>query len=172
MALGQTPRANGVSYRIEPLLGFESVYRATPTPHTATHMMYGARLVGGVPLLSGEIEYTNGSDTENFAVAPEKVKYTDEKVKAGLRSQFNMGSFFNITTRFGGQAKKSTEESTSAGVTTKTEKPIKYDPYLGAALGLHLGKFTLSVGTTVIVNDVNDMQKNDVQNAITFGLGI
>ena len=172
VAQAQRKSSNDIQYNIEPILGFETVYRVTPTPHTSTHTIYGVRLTGGIDLVSGEIEYTKGSDTEKYQTAPETVKYNDEKVKAGLRSIFRLGPVFNIVTRFGGQAKKSTEESTSGTITTTTEKPIKYDPYAGAALGLHLGRFAVNVGVTAVIPDVKDMTKNDYQYAVAIGLGI
>lgn len=167
-----SPSMKDVKYTISPLFGFETVYRDTPTPHTATHMMYGARVTAGIPMVSAELEYTKGSDTENFAVAPEKVSYTDEKVKLGLRSVYGFAQIFTLAGRLGGQAKKTTEESTSGGITTTTEKPIEYAPYAGAAFGVHFGKLNISIGCTAVIKDTNDMTKNEYQNTISVGVGI
>jgi hypothetical protein len=164
--------AKDFTYTIQPLLGFETVYRSTPRPHTVTQTMYGVRLTGGVDLLSAEIEYTKSTGSENFQTAPEKITSTDEKLKLGGRSVFRLSDLFNMSVRFGGQAKKTKEETTNAGVVTTEEKPIEYSPYLGAAFGLHLGKMNVSVGTTVVIKDVNDMEKNEVQNTIAIGFGI
>ncbi len=160
------------TYTIQPLLGFETVYRSTPRPHTVTQTMYGVRLTGGVDLLSGEIEYTQSTGSETFQTAPEKITSTDEKLKVGARSLFRLSDIFNMSVRLGGQAKKTKEETTNAGVTTTEEKPIEYSPYLGAAFGLHIGKMNVSVGTTVVIKDVNDMEKNEVQNVVAVGFGI
>lgn len=160
------------TYTIQPLLGFETVYRSTPRPHTVTQSMYGVRLTGGVDLLSGEIEYTQSTGSETFQTAPEKIASTDEKLKVGARSLFRLSDIFNMTVRLGGQAKKTKEETTNAGVTTTEEKPIEYSPYLGAAFGLHIGKMNVSVGTTVVIKDVNDMEKNEIQNVVAVGFGI
>ncbi len=161
-----------LTYQIQPLFGFETVYKSTPTPHTVTQTMYGVRLTGGVDILSAEIEYTKGTGQEDFQTAPEKIKSTDEKLKLGGRSTFNLSGLFNFSVRFGGQAKKSTEESISGGVSTINQKPIEYSPYIGAAFGLHLGKLNISLGTTVVIKDVNDFQKNEYQNVIAVGVGI
>lgn len=168
----QNSGMKNITYTISPLLGYETVFRSTPTPHTATHAMYGARLTVGSDLISGELEYTNGSDTENYSVAPQSVKSTDEKVKLGARSTLKLTDLFNMSLRLGGQAKRTTEESTSNGVTTSEQKPIEYAPYAGAAFGIHLGKLNIAIGTTVVIKDINDMEKNEYQNAISIGMGL
>lgn len=164
--------AKDFTYTIQPLLGFETVYRSTPRPHTVTQTMYGLRLTGGIDLLSGEVEYTQSTGSETFQTAPEKISSTDEKLKIGARSLFRLSDIFNMTVRLGGQAKKTKEETTTAGVVTTEEKPIEYSPYLGAAFGLHIGKMNVSVGTTVVIKDVNDMEKNEIQNTVAVGFGI
>ena len=168
----QRGRDKDFTYTIQPLLGFETVYRSTPRPHTVTQTMYGVRLTGGVDILSAEIEYTQSTGTETFQTAPEKIKSTDEKLKLGGRSLFRLSDIFNFSVRFGGQAKKTKEEITNIGVTTTEEKPVEYSPYLGAAFGLHIGKMNVSVGTTVVIKDVNDMEKNEIQNVVAIGFGI
>jgi hypothetical protein len=173
-SFSQAQRSGGsrdFSYTIQPLLGFETVYRSTPRPHTVTQTMYGVRLTGGIDLLSGEVEYTQSTGSETFQTAPEKIASTDEKLKIGARSLFRLSDIFNMSVRLGGQAKKSKEDTTNAGVTTTEEKPIEYSPYLGAAFGLHIGKMNISVGTTVVIKDVNDMEKNEVQNVVAVGFG-
>ncbi|MBC7754123.1 MAG: hypothetical protein H7Z71_07805 [Moraxellaceae bacterium] len=171
-AQAQLARDKDMTYTIQPLLGFETVYRSTPRPHTVTQTMYGVRLTGGVDILSAEIEYTQSTGTETFQTAPEKIKSTDEKLKLGGRTLFKLSNIFNFSVRFGGQAKKSKEEVTSTGITTTTEKPVEYSPYLGAAFGLHIGKMNVSVGSTVVIKDVNNMEKNEIQNVVAIGFGI
>jgi hypothetical protein len=172
-SLAQAQRgAKDFTYTIQPLLGFESVYRSTPRPHTVTQTMYGVRLTGGVDILSAEIEYTQSSGTETFQTAPEKIKSTDEKLKLGGRSIFRLSNVFNMSVRFGGQAKKTKEEITNGTVVTTEEMPVEYSPYLGAAFGVHIGKMNISVGTTVVIKDANDMEKNEVQNVVAVGFGI
>lgn len=163
------PSAKDIQYDISPIIGYETVYRSTPSPHTVTRLMYGARLTAGLDIISGELEYTTGTDTKNFTVAPEKVVVKDEKLKLGARSTFRLTELFNAAIRFGGQAKRSTEEVTNTGVTTTEEKPIEYSPYAGAAFGIQLGKTRISIGTTVVFKDINDMEKNEYQNVVTFG---
>jgi hypothetical protein len=172
-AEAQAPfNAKALSYKIIPLFGVESVYRSTPTPNTATRVMYGVRLVVGYEQIAAEAEVTRGSDTQNFTVAPQKVVYTDDKLKLGVTGSYRLTSLFNVAGRLGGQAKKSTEESTSSGVTTTTEKPIEYSPYAGAAFGITLGPVRVSIGTTVVIKDINDMNKNEYQNTVAFSAGM
>lgn len=161
----------GTGYTVEPLYGYETIYRNTPTPHTQTRAMYGLRLTLGVDLLSLEAEYAKASDTENYAAAPEKVYTEDENYKLGIRSTYRFNQYFFFLGRMGAQATKGFEESTSSGVTTREEKELKYNPYAGAQLGIRFGVFSLSAGSTVIFKDYNDFSKNDFQNTLTFGVG-
>ena len=40
---------------IEPVVGYERVQKVLPTPHTKDRLMYGLRVLMGVPLLSLEL---------------------------------------------------------------------------------------------------------------------
>lgn len=161
------------SLRFEPIVGYETTYRDSPTPHTVNRMVYGARLVYGERILAGELEYTQGSDTENFSVAPQKIQTKSEKAKLGIRSTIMLSDFFSATGRLGAQASRGTQEKTSDGVITKTDIPLKVYPYAGASLGIHLADFvTVSAGTTVVFRDNQNMLKNDIQNYISLSIGI
>lgn len=163
----------GAGYRIEPIIGYETVYRDTPAPHTVTRTMIGGRIVLGSDLISGELEYTKGSDTENFSTAPEKIYSEDEKAKLGIRSTYRFNNYFFTTGRLGVQGTRGFTESTSSGVVTRTDHPIKYHPYAGASLGVRLGSFlSISAGSTVVFKDNSDMQKNDIQNTVAISIGV
>jgi hypothetical protein len=161
-----------ITYKIAPLFGFETVYRTSPTPHTSTHMMYGARATIGVDRISGELEVTRGTDTENYTVAPQKVSYIDDKLKLGIRSQIRLGTYFNVAARLGGQATRTTIESTRDNVLTVAIEPIEYSPYAGAAFGIDVGIIGVHIGTTAVFKDVNDMSKNEYQNSISISAGM
>lgn len=161
----------GIKYTISPLFGYETVFKATPTPHTTTRTMYGARLTAGTDLVSGELEYTKASDTENFLVAPEKIVTDDEKLKLGLRSTYRINDLLFTTGRLGGQATKSVRTETSAGVPVIFTDAIKYDPYAGLHIGLRFGPVALSIGATAIIRDTNDLSKNDIQHTFSITLG-
>src|SRR4051812_15642989 len=98
--------AAGFSFGLEPLVGYERVQKIVPTQHTSDRLMYGGRAIFGVPLVSGELEYTRGMDTETFTSPSLTTKDTDDKVKAGLRSSIRLGSLFYLLARAGGQAKQ------------------------------------------------------------------
>jgi hypothetical protein len=161
----------GIKYTVSPLFGYETVFRATPTPHTATHAMYGARLTVGSDAISGELEYTKSSDTENFLVAPEKVVTNDDKLKLGLRSTYRPSEIVYMTGRLGGQATQTERTETSAGISTTTKDDPKYHPYAGAHIGLKLGPVSVSVGATAIIKDTSDLSKNDIQHTLSVTLG-
>jgi hypothetical protein len=161
----------GVKYTISPIVGYETVFRTLPTPHTATRTIFGARLTAGTDIASGELEYTKGKDTELYAVAPEKIVTDDEKLKLGLRSTYRFNEYFFATGRLGGQATKEIRTQTSAGIDTKTEDPIKYNPYLGAHLGVRFGPVAISLGATAIIKDTSDVSKNDIQHTVSISMG-
>lgn len=160
-----------IKYTVSPLFGYETVFRATPTPHTATHSMYGARLTIGSDSISGELEYTKSSDTENFITAPEKIVTNDDKIKLGLRSTYRANEYLFATARLGGQATQTERTETSSGVSTTTKDDIQYHPYAGAHIGLKLGPLSVSVGATAIIKDTADLSKNDIQHTLSVTLG-
>ena len=163
----------GKGLRLEPIVGYETLYRDTPTPHTTTRTVVGARVVAGIDLISAEVEYTKGSDTENFSTAPEKIFSEDEKAKLGLRSTHRFNEYLFVSGRAGGQGTRGYKEETSGGVITRTENPIKYHPYAGVSLGLRFGAFfSISAGSTMVFKDNSDMSKNDVQNTLSISVGV
>ena len=163
--------AKGSGYTVEPLYGYETVYRTTPTPHLATRAMYGLRLTAGKDILSAEAEYSRATDTENYSVAPEKIYHQDEKYKLGIRSTYRFNTYFFSTGRIGAQAAQGKEEETSGGVVTTKTKDLTYNPYAGIQLGIRLGVFSLNAGTTMVFRDYSDLSKNDFQHTFSFGVG-
>lgn len=161
--------SKGSGYKVEPLYGIETVFRDYPTPHLQTRSMYGLRLSLGVDLLSVETEYTKASDTEDYSTAPEKVKTDDERLKLGISSTYRV-DFFHLTGRAGAQATKTVRETTSGGVVTKDDRPIAYNPYAGASIGLNFGPASINLSSTVVFRD-NDWEKSDFQNTISAGVG-
>ncbi len=163
--------AKGAGYSVEPLYGYETVYRSSPSSHLSTRTMYGLRLKMGKDILAAEAEYTRASDTETYSSAPEKIYYQDDKYKLGIRSSYYFGKYFFSTGRIGAQATQGQEESTSGGVTTTEKKDLKIDPYAGLHLGIRLGVFSINAGSTMIIKDYSDFSKNDFQHTLSFGVG-
>src|SRR5690606_20393379 len=118
----------------------------------------GARVVAGYRLLSGEIEYTRGQSDANYPLTDLRIEETTERVRAGIRSTYDLGSILSFTGRGGAEIGRRNTESTTAGVTTKSESPTRVDPYVGAGIGIHLGK-TLSLNAEALatIKDVKDM---------------
>lgn len=159
--------------KVMPIVGYETIFRDYPTPHTSTRIMYGARVSYGIPSLSGEAEYTVGNDVENYTSAPERVRNEDERLKLGLTSSYHPAQFFFLSARAGGQASRGKREVTSGGVTTTTDKDLEINPYAGAGLGFHISSFlSLSANSTVVFRDYKNMRKNDVQNTVALSIGI
>lgn len=166
-----TQKRDGLNYSISPLYGYETVYRNSPSPHITTTSLYGLRVTAGVDLLSLEAEYSKGTDNETFSTAPEQVKYEDENYKLGLLSTYRMGKYLSASARAGAQATKTKETSTSSGVATVKDDPIRYNPYGGAQISLNFGVFSVNASSTVVFRDMNNMSKNDYQNTLSFGVG-
>jgi hypothetical protein len=161
-----------IGYKIEPLLGYEQVFRNTPTPHTSSRMTYGARLIVGQDKLSAEAEYTKAEDTENYLVAPQKITNKDDQFKLGVRSSMNLNAMFFVTARAGGQATKNINETTTNGVLVSTENSVSYNPYAGMQVGIHIGKnFSIAAGSNVIFKDLSDLTKNNYQTTLSVSLG-
>lgn len=161
----------GKNYRIEPLYGYQTVFRDSPTPHLQTRAMYGLRASAGPDLLSAEAEYSRASDTEEFSTAPEKVYHEDDSFKLGIRSTYNLNEYIFSSARLGAQATQGKEESTSGGVVTTKTKDLRYNPYAGASLGIRVGVFSLNASATMVFSDYSDLTKNEVQHTLSFGVG-
>lgn len=163
--------AKGAGYQIEPIYGYETVFRDYPNDHLTTHMLYGLRLTAGVDLLSVEAEYTKSSDTEDYSTAPEKIKTDDENYKLGITSTYRFNNYFFMSGRAGAQATHETRTETNSGVDSKTDEPMKYNPYAGASVGVKLGPLSLNLNSTVIFKDATNMSKNNYQNTFSVGIG-
>ena len=159
--------------RVMPIVGYETIFRDSPTPHTSSRLIYGLRVSYGIPALSGEAEYTRGNDVENYTTAPERIRNEDENLKLGLVSSYHPAEFFFVSARAGGQASQGKREVTSSGVVTTTTKDLEVNPYAGAGLGFHLSTLlTLSANTTVVFRDYKNMRENDVQSTVSLSVGI
>ncbi len=165
--------ASDPALKVMPIVGYETVFRDYPAPHTSTRLIYGLRVSYGIPALSGEAEYTVGNDVENYVSAPERIRNADENLKLGLTSSYHPVEVFFVSARAGGQATRGTREVTSSGVITKTTKDLEVNPYAGAGLGFHLSSFlSLSANSTVIFRDYKDMKKNDLQSTVALSIGV
>lgn len=167
-ALAALPK--GVSVTVEPIVGYELQRKSDPE-RTKLVLVYGARAIAGYKILSGEVEYTRGQSDETFGTPTTQVEETSEKIRAGLRSQKDLGKILSLTLRGGAEAGRRNTKTTVNSVTTESESPTKVDPYLGTGLALNLGtQISLTAEAVATIKDTKDMKKNEY--ATTFGLRV
>lgn len=138
MASAERVIKTGIQSDFEPIIGYERVQKLYPTVHTKDRLTYGARAWLGFQFIAVETEYLTAKDTETFTSPDRSYTDTDQKVKAGLRSQIRLASMLSFLLRAGAQAKQNTHEETISGVTTSTANPWVYHPYAGAGLNIRL----------------------------------
>jgi hypothetical protein len=170
--LAQAAMPAGLQVTIEPIIGYERVQKLAPTPHARNHLIYGARARAGLPLISGEAEYTRGQDREDFpGQALSSVQDTDERLKVGLVSAPPLNQYVSFQLRAGAEARRTTHEQTLSGTTSTATDPVQYNPYAGAGLGVHLGsKLDFSVAVTVIFDDFPSLDQSDYQTTAGFSI--
>jgi hypothetical protein len=153
----------GLTTSVEPIIGYERVQKFLPTQHTHERLVYGLRVVAGLPLISAEGEYTRATDSEDF-VSPTAmtIKDTDDRARVGARSTFKLTGFLSLFVRAGAQASMSRHDVTTSGTTVTTIDPISYLPYAGAGLRIGLGsKISLNADMTTVFHSFPSMNNND-----------
>ncbi len=159
----------GFAVTVEPIVGFEHVEKLTPAPHAKNRLIYGARVIAGIPLVSGELEYTRGTDREVFGDLGLTTTETADRGKVGARSSYVLGELLRFHLRAGGQLSKISREQTQGGVTTTTIESPAVKPYAGTGLSVRLAQALYASGeVVVVVNDLNDLSKNEYQTTAGF----
>ena len=155
---------------VEPVVGYERVTKTQPIIYSKDRMLYGVRMIAGIPFISAEAEYTHASDTTSFPILGTDSTDTQDRIKLGIRSTYRVG-FLSVFVRGGGQATRNTYSETIASVTTTTVSPVKYWPYLGGGLRFHMSRNLALTGDIVtIFRNFPNMNDNDYQ--VTAGLTI
>lgn len=155
---------------VEPVVGFEWAPKLAPTQHLHGRLMYGARIIGGMPYLSLEGEYTHATDQEEFP-GGFSTQDNDDRIRLGLRSGYNLNQFFEVHARAGGQAEKNQHQETSGGVTTSTSNPIEYHPYVGLGCRAAISsRVSATADVVVTIHDIHDMQQNEYQMTAGFAI--
>lgn len=169
LGFANVSRAELFKLDIEPVIGYERVQQELPTQHTTNRLIYGGRITAGVLLVALEAEYTRGTSEE---ILPDlTVKSTGDKIKAGLRSGFNLGSLLQLYLRGGLQGSQETTEQTQNGVTTTTVRPIAYNPYAGAGLRMRLtSRLTASASVIAVIPDITNLGRNEYQTTAGFAV--
>lgn len=154
-------------FTFEPIYGVETRLVRYPEPaRYTTDAVYGARVLYGTTLLSGEAEYTTTMSRKDYPSQDMKVEDKAERASIGLRSTFPMSQFVGAYVRAGGRASQGESIITTSGVSEIKDNPLRIDPYAGAGLQLAFhSNFALNAGATLIRNSEN---KYDTQ--YTLGL--
>jgi hypothetical protein len=162
-------KADLLSLGIEPIIGYERVQQLLPTKHTSNQLIYGARVIAGLLLISAESEYTHGTSTETYTDMTQT--YTADRLKLGLRSGFGLGSLIRFSARGGVQASQTKTDQTVDGVTVTTKDTIRYNPYAGAGLRLRLtSKVTASAEVVAVFRNLTYLQDTEYQTTAGFAI--
>lgn len=159
--------AGEAKFTFEPLYGVETRLVRYPEPSRyVTSATYGARVLYGVTLLSGEAEYTASKSRKDYPSDDQKVEDSVERASLGLRSTIPIASFIGFYLRAGGRASQGETKITTSGVTETKDNPLRIDPYAGTGIQIALGSaLAVNAGVTMIRNFEN---KYDAQ--YTLGL--
>ena len=139
---------------IEPLYGVETALVRFPEPaRYITRGTFGARVLYGVTLLSGELEYTEAHSNESYPGSNQKVEDKSQRLGVGIRSTVAIGNSLGIYARLGGRATQGNSKVTTAGVSENHEDPLHVNPYAGAGLQFAFASsLALNAGVTMIQN--------------------
>lgn len=141
-------------FTIEPLYGVETALVRYPEPaRYVNRATYGGRVLYGITLFSGELEYTEAHSSKSYPGEDMKVVDKSQRLSAGIRSTFPMGNYFGIYVRAGGRASQGETKITEADETKTVKNPLQVDPYAGAGLQLAFSSnMALNAGVTLIRN--------------------
>ena len=141
-------------FTFEPLYGVETRLVRYPEPSRyVTSATYGARVLYGITLLSGEAEYTVSKSRKDYSGNDQKVEDSVERLSLGLRSTLPMGQNVGFYFRAGGRASQGDTKITTAGVSETKDNPLRIDPYAGTGLQIAFGSaLALNAGVTMIRN--------------------
>lgn len=156
-------------FTLEPIYGVETRMVRYPEPaRYTTDVVYGARILYGVTLLSGEAEYTTTHTRNDYPSRDLKVEDKAERLSLGIRTTLPMNQYIGTYFRIGGRASRgeSILTTTSTGQSESKDNPLRIDPYGGAGIQIAFhNNFALNAGATLIRNAEN---KFDAQ--YTLGL--
>ncbi len=163
-------------FTIEPLYGFERVQKFYPLPaRYRTRSFLGVRAILGPRLLSGEVEVTHASDTEEFPDQDLKVKETSKKGKLGVRSTLKAGNYLGFFLRAGMQVRDNDLEITENGVSRSEDPAPRWDPYAGTGVQVAIADVVALTGgvTAIFAEDIANHRDYEYQYSlgVTFRVG-
>lgn len=158
---------------ITPIVGFEKVQRVLPTPTMKTRTVFGARALYRLPITSLEAEYTHGDDTSTDVATSTTYKFVDDKLRVGIRGDFDMASFLSWNLSGGMQMKQTKTTRTVSGTSSTSSTSTTTDPYVGTGLSLHiLNAFSLNADVTAVYTPTDDPALDDYEIRPTLGFSI
>ncbi len=166
-AAGTAFNYQGVDVTVEPVIGYQFTHLSQPTLHSKAMFIYGLRANAGNKLISGELEYTRGSDNEIYPSQGLTVNTAKENLKLGVLTHYQLNPYFEARGRLGGQASREKVDSISASAATTSQGTWTIHPYLGAGLEGGLSRqFSLTFDITYVFNSVTDLSQNDIQTTL------
>jgi hypothetical protein len=162
----------GITYTVEPIVGYTYQRNADPVG-TKLALTYGARVVAGYKILSGEAEYTIANTDSEFPTTPERIQIKTEEIRAGLRSTYSLGSFLDWFLRGGAEVQRTHTKDTVAGVLTESDSPSDVYPYVGTGVSIALGStLDLNADVTATVKDLHDMKQNEYRTTVGIQIAV
>ena len=162
---------DGLQYHITPIVGFDHITRTDPEPYGKWRVVYGAGVTAGYRIMSAEGEVTHASDSETFPLQGIADNFQEDRIKIGLRSEYDLTTLLASYVRLGGQGSRSKRDRTLSGSTSTQWDPWILRPYVGTGLKVKVGSnLNLSAGATVVFRNFPKMDQNEVQT--DFGLEI
>lgn len=150
-----------VKMEIEPIIGYERVQKFLPSQHQKDRVVYGGRVIVGMPFIAVEGEYTRASDTEVFTATNTTIAEVEDKARLGARFSYRF-TLLSIFARGGAQARLTKRVMTVGAAVTSQTDPIKYNPYAGAGVKLHFRQnIALTADVTVVFNAFPNFAQND-----------
>lgn len=158
---------------IIPIVGFERVQRTLPTPNMKTRTVFGARVLYRLPISTLEAEYTHGQDDASDSVNSTTYKFVDDKLRVGVRGDFNIASFLSWNLNGGMQVKEAKTTTTVSGQTSTTKTSTSTDPYVGTGLSIHLFKvFSLNADVTAVYTPTDNPALDDYEIRPSLGFTV
>ncbi len=160
------PDLKDITYTIEPIIGYEYQKKTDPI-RSKLVLTYGARIIAGYKVISGEGEYTTGQSDEVFPEIFTQIIEKTEKARLGLRTSYAIGSMLDSYLRAGGEAQKKHTIKTIVLTVTETDSPYKVYPYIGTGLTLKLGShFGLNANVLATLKDINDLTQTEYSTSV------
>lgn len=158
---------------ITPIVGLERVQKFQPTPHMKTRGIFGARAIYKLPIAALEAEFTHAQDTSSDAATSTSYKDVEDKLRLGLRGNFNVASFITSHLRGGAQGRKNEQTRTVNGTTTTKDTVTKVQPYVGTGIEIGVLQY-ISVSADVLATytPTDDPNLKDYELQPSLGLNI